>query len=321
MITFVTFHVDTDRAAAQHITSLGHRISRWKHTSFKNDYNYQNFINLLFASISIFHHDCKKIVLSDHQSKLTSLNSDIDIYRQEIDPGQLMLERLRSQINFLKADQKDTDFIFVDSDMLVNANLEPVFDSNFSIAFTYTDFINLKDMPINGGLFFVSKDKIPSAITFLEKVFSIYQGKYNDFSAWWGDQYAIYEAIGHERFIARNSNDLTVDGTIIRLLSCERYNYTPANDISFLRSELEDKAVIHFNGNRKRFINLYWHQYLYPYANDSSLPGYECFISFATSFYLKQILFFRHLSYKCQLIHRRTLNLFNLYLSSSKSKF
>ena len=256
MLTFVTFHVDSSKETAKKIYNQDNK-------DFRNDYNYILLINLLFRSVSIFHPNCRKVVLTDMNTRLAGLDDDIEVYRTSLDPESIMFSRLVAQFNYVNTQQIDSDIILIDSDMLVNANLEHLFEEDFSVALTYRYLEAVKDMPINGGIIFLSRDRKQEAIKFLEKVYQIYQEKYlKDYQSWWGDQYALIDAIGFDNFHSRQSDVMLVDEQKIKLLDCEIYNFSPGRNPNSIVREHKDKVILHFKGSRKKIMPLYWQAHL-----------------------------------------------------------
>ncbi|NES81875.1 MAG: hypothetical protein F6K10_10985 [Moorea sp. SIO2B7] len=252
MITFVTFHVDTSKETSDQIPNL--------HTGFKHKKFYELMINLLFRSISIYHENCRKVVLTDYSTEITGLQNDVELYRVEIDTKYLMLSRLKAQIEFLTNHDFSSDVVFLDADILVNKNLESVFEKDFNVGLTYRE--THKTMPVNGAVIFVSNTNKEYALHFLNKIHDIYTEKYLNHSLWWGDQYALIDAIGHEKFLHRTSEFIQIDRVKILLLPCDYYNFSPQPNFSSIAFELSDKKIIHFKGKRKKLINPYWMTYL-----------------------------------------------------------
>ncbi len=262
MTTFVTFHIDPNKKTADRI---------FKENNMKFDYenNYVAMIDMLFRSVSIFHFDCKKVVLTDFETNLSSLPNDIDIFRMELDPEQVMLSRLRSQIHYVKNHDLSSDLVLLDSDMLINGNLNSLFEQCFDIGLTYRGY---RDMPINGGIIFIPENGKQQAASFLEKAYNIYKSNYYEHSTWWGDQYALIEAIGHDNFFQRSSDVVCVDNnTKVLLLPCDLYNFSPKNKFRAIATELKEQKIIHFKDSRKRLMYPYWNTYLAPRELRSNL--------------------------------------------------
>jgi hypothetical protein len=252
MITFVTFHVDCNKNTINYLSKSCPSIAK--------NYDFKSLINLLFRSASIFHPDCKKVILTDKKTDWSHLDGNIEIHRFKMDQKQLMLSRLIAQINYLKNHDFSSDLILIDSDMLVNGNLESLFKNNFDIALTYRH--NKFKMPINGGIIFISKNKKQKALKFMQTMLKIFKSNYYRHNAWWGDQEALIDIVGYKNFINRKSNIMNTENIKILLLPQKKYNFSPANRMSSIFFKLKNKKIIHFNGERKRFMPFYWNVYL-----------------------------------------------------------
>jgi hypothetical protein len=256
MITFVTFYIDPSQDASEYISH---------NNILLDDRNqYLRMIDLLFRSASLFHPNCKKVILTDLKTELSQVAPDVTIYRTSINPHEVMLGRLISQIDYLKKDDSCSNFLFVDSDILINANLESIFSHDFNVGLTYRIE---HEMPINGGVIFVSERHKLQSLDFFVRVLQIYQEKYTSHNIWWGDQYALIEAVGQENLtsnISRSSSSVFINiGDIkIALLPCGVYNFSPENTFHSIANELKSKEIIHFKGHRKRLIDIYWITYL-----------------------------------------------------------
>ncbi|NDJ18749.1 hypothetical protein [Myxacorys almedinensis] len=251
MITFLTFHVEKERGDAVNVVK--------QNAAPKNIYH--QLIDLVFRSACLFHPKCKKVMLSDQTTTFDYLDRDIEVYRTKTDTDSipLMLNRLLTQISYVRYNNSHSNLTFLDSDILINANLEAVFQQDFDIALTYRE---LEDMPINWGVMFISKKGQRKAIGFLEKVANIYREKYLTSNIFWCDQYALIDAIGREHFFKRQSNVLCVENTKILLVPCETYNFSPEPTLNSIVPELKNRKIIHFKGPRKQLMPIYWNTYL-----------------------------------------------------------
>ncbi|BAY81010.1 hypothetical protein NIES267_04750 [Calothrix parasitica NIES-267] len=249
MITFVTFHVDIAKSDIEQDTPL----------DSDNFYNYQKTLELMFSSVSKFHHDFNKVILTDLDTDFSFLPADIHIQRYAVDSREIMFSRLSSQLSFLESHDFDSDIIFLDSDILINQNLEPLFKQNFDIALTIR--VN-QEMPINGGIIYISKNNRESANKFFNNIYDSYINNYKNNFQWWGDQYALADVIGWTKGDKLEPDLIEVDGIKILLLACDIYNFSPDYESDLDVCELKDKKILHFKGPRKKYMDLYWQYYL-----------------------------------------------------------
>jgi hypothetical protein len=253
-ITFVTFHIDCTPKAAEHIAQ--------ENVWLKNRQQYLTQIELLFRSISVFHADCRKVVVTDQITDLAGLPQDIEIHRMDLNSETVMLSRSQAQIEFVRCWGQGSDIIWLDSDMLVNGSLAGVFDGSFDVGATYR---TNHEMPINAGILFLAKARPEQTLAFLEFTYQLYQQKYAAQSTWWGDQYALIDAIGAEHLQPGGSDRPRVSsGATVALLPCAIYNFSPENQLWAIAARLGPQRVIHFKGARKRLIGPYWQSYLAP---------------------------------------------------------
>jgi lipopolysaccharide biosynthesis glycosyltransferase len=250
MITFVTFHADILDENLEIDTPLDNN----------NFYDYQQSINLMFKSVDKFHGDCQKVILTSLETNLSFLPVDIKVKRYPINSREIMLSRLVSQLDFLKNHDFESDVVLLDSDILINGNLESLFDHEFDLALTIRDN---QEMPINGGIIYVCKKNPAVVINFFERLYLLYMEKYQEKSQWWGDQYALADIIGYKENRKFDAGIIDIDNIKVLLLPCEIYNFSPNNYESNLDVyELKDKKILHFKGQRKPYMSVYWQNYL-----------------------------------------------------------
>ncbi len=267
MISFATFHVDPQKDSDAILKS-----------NVKNEGDYSLLIDLMFRSASIFHQNCQRVVLTDFQTNLGYLDKSIQAHRIKIDPNgvPLMFSRLVAQIDYIKSNNFSSDMVFLDSDILINANLESIFEKEFDIALTIRD---LDIMPVNWGVMLVSQNAGQHVIKFFEKILTIFKEKYFTGDVFWRDQYALMDAIGRDSFFNRSSDIICIDGVKILLIPCNTYNFSPDNHLSkstfsSIAFELKQKQIIHFKGERKKLMYPYWKCYL----SHREQPGVETLI-------------------------------------------
>jgi uncharacterized small protein (DUF1192 family) len=254
MITFVTFHAEI----------AGEDIETNTPLDGENFYDYQQTINLMFKSVDKFHSNFKKVILTNLETNLSFLAADIQIQRYPVDSREIMLSRLVSQLDFLKNHDFESDVVLLDSDILINENLESLFEQDFDLALTIRDE---QEMPINGGIIYISQKNPAAAINFFQKLHFLYTEKYQEKSQWWGDQYALADAIGYQASGKLKPGNIEVDGVRILLLPCEIYNFSPNYESNLDVCELKEQKILHFKGPRKQYMNVYWENYLALYGS------------------------------------------------------
>lgn len=259
MITFVTFHVDYPdesrnllEKSATHKKDYIYSYLDYIHSNF----NHNDMIDLMFRSVSFFHRDCKRVLITDNRSKFPVFGNIDEIIRYSIDPATIMLSRLYTQIQYLKGNDFSSPFVFLDSDILVNENLDSLFEKDFDIAVTIRK--HMHNMPFNGGVLFISNRRKNKVLRFFDSLYLIFKEKYASHGIWWGDQMALVDLIGNGDL--RGGNIIEIDGIKVLLLESKKYNYTPKKYISILFKN-KHKTMFHFKGKRKVMMQLYWDLY------------------------------------------------------------
>ena len=250
-LTFGVFHADRRRveAAAESKTIRGGTLTKYRSLD-----GYRRMIKMLFESIRRSNPGSKCVILTDaHTDGLDGLGAD-QILRFDVDAQSLMLARMEAQIAFLRQHAFTDGIILLDSDMLVVESIASVFDGSFAVGVTHRE--DEQEMPYNGGVFFIRKERLSEATRFFERMLELYQEKYRAYAAWWGDQMAL-------RDVVLEFQERPNDG-LVRVFPCATLNYSPAYG-SVYRDVLRepDRASIwHFKGSRKLAMRVYAGSYL-----------------------------------------------------------
>jgi hypothetical protein len=249
--TFAVFHADRNRSATGHDPKA---IRGGTLTKYRNLDGYRRMIRMLNDSIRRSNPGSNCVILTDaHTGELDGLGAD-EIVRFDVDAQSLMLARMEAQIEFLRRHAVTDGVVLLDSDMLVVESLAPVFEGPFAVGVTHRE--DEKEMPYNGGIYFVRTARLAEAIRFFERMLEIYQQKYREYAAWWGDQLALRDVV--LEFQSRSADDL------VRVFPCSTFNYSPAYG-SVYRDVLRAPgraAIWHFKGSRKLAMRVYAQSYL-----------------------------------------------------------
>jgi hypothetical protein len=288
MIRFVTFHAELTRGQ--------HEVIKNHNTLLKQDFilekmigsgrgvSYEEMIHMLFSSARLFNPECICEVLTDLTTQFTVNEHEPEflVHRFSVNPKTIMYSRLCSQIEYLKQQKERDDVVFLDSDMLINGELNCLFQVPFALGLTIRDD---SEMPINGGIFFISGAHRDKATRILENVRDIYAEKYADQSTWWGDQLALREVIfGDSKQTTNECTNYPLSylysdkSDEIALFSCETYNYSPPYTSMYrdLARRRVSEVIIHFKGERKKLMFLYWQAFLRPLSPLPAINLFEC---------------------------------------------
>jgi len=239
------------------------------------NFDYDRMLDLTFRSAILFHPECRIVLLTSlqHQPEFSPEIADkVEIFRCEVNDTQPMTGRMWAELNYLREHDFTSHVVVLDGDMLINANLEDVFETDFDIALTYNEGKTKTDkkMPINGGLKLVHSHKREGAIRFVQRVYELCNSEHlAEYRTWWGDQYALIEAVGADDFWHRASDRIRVNDVNVQLLPCDVFNFSPQKKARGICKEWKDKKIIHFRGARKRYMSIYWNLYLDPHERDT----------------------------------------------------
>lgn len=212
------------------------------------------FIQTMFNSATHFHSGCRCIILSD-QDTVFPFDADIDIIRFDLDSKQPMLSRSQAWLSYLE--QANSHVVFLDSDILINASLAPVFENAFDVALTYRDETK---WPINAGINFVHGEHLAQGQTFYQAWLDLYKTQHSQASIWGGDQDVLREMLKEVDYSRTDAFIHEQDAFKIYLLPCSSYNYSSIDEQ--MADHYPDKKVLHFKGRRKSAMLPYWERYL-----------------------------------------------------------
>jgi len=261
-LTFVVFHADRRSAnsAAESAATRGGTL-----TKYRNLDGYRRMIRMLFESIRHSNPGSTCLILTDaHTTGLDALGAD-RVLRFDVDAQSLMLARMEAQIAYLREHASGVGLVLLDSDMLVVESIAPVFDGDFSVGVTHRE--DEKEMPYNGGIFFIRSARIADAIGFFERMLVVYREQYRQFAAWWGDQMALRDVV--------QELQQSPERGVVRVFPCAKFNFSPAYG-SVYRDVLRAPSrasVWHFKGSRKLAMRVYAGSHLSPSFSSRAVAG------------------------------------------------
>jgi hypothetical protein len=249
-LCFATFHADVGAGNSKEGPHPNANLQNLR---------YVRNIELLFKSVSVFHPESKLRMLTSSKTDLSALKMSYQRVDSEIDPEALMLSRSLAQQDLVNRDDFSLPIVLIDSDILMNGNLEPVFAHDFDVALTWRASVN---MPINGGLLILNNRRPEMARKFFNDFVAIYREKYMDGAGWYGDQLALRDVCGVNYREMRRRKLIEINGYKILFLPCDIYNFSPEDRFSAVITPILEAVVLHFKGNRKRFMQAYWEAHL-----------------------------------------------------------
>jgi hypothetical protein len=189
----------------------------------------------------------KFVLLTDKASVVDPALFD-EVLRFDIDLGSIMYERSRVQIEYLKSLQPGDGLVcFLDTDMLIVT--KRFFDGIGTAPLALTIREN-EITKVNGGVIVVNMRRHGEALALLQKALDIFERDFADRKAWWGDQLAFDALL------------LSPEGSSIRQLHCDEFNYSPGPFRSaLLLVHAVDRSLLHFKGEWKRYMPVVFFRY------------------------------------------------------------
>ncbi|TAM46400.1 MAG: hypothetical protein EPN55_05440 [Gammaproteobacteria bacterium] len=187
---------------------------------------------IMVASVKAVMPGARIVQMTDTDTKpVTGVN---DVIRKRYDGRFLMPYRLLHLKDF-----PPTDVVFLDTDIIVQKDLSPVFSEDFDIGLTrrYKPVRDLNgydlaaEMPYNTGVMFSRASGIP----FWNKAYEHCLTLPKQDQEWWGDQVSIK--------VAADTTDLK-----LKEFPCDIYNYTPRTQ----DEDVSNKFVLHFKGPHRK---------------------------------------------------------------------
>ncbi len=216
-------------------------------------YDPEKFLATMFASAQRAHAGCRKVVLSDRGTSFAAA-APFEVIRCDINADEPMLSRLQAWA--ILCEQANGHVVLIDNDVLVARSLAHVFEERFDVGLTY----RRHEWPINTGVQFVHGRALDKGARFYRRAAEhLLQGA-PDGRLWLGDRAAIRDAVHRADFTRNDTYIHRQDGFRVKLLPCERYNFSP----SLVRTadEHREAFTVHFKGPRKPLMIPYWEAHL-----------------------------------------------------------
>lgn len=252
MIAFVAYHIDFPRATGREIQEMQPAVASPEP---------RRFITTMLASAARTHRELRQVVLTDQRTPF-DLPPEIEIFRCDLDTTQPMLSRSVAWLEFLDRGAAGAHVVFLDSDILVNANIEDVFARDFDVGLTYR---NQGIWPINAGVIFNHGRRLDRGRAFHSQCLAVFRERYLAAANWGGDQDALREMVSAADFARRDVYVHQQHGFDILMLPCAEYNFTAETDRP-MTGPYPDRRILHFRGRRKDQMLDYFAQHGQPPA-------------------------------------------------------
>lgn len=251
MLAFVVFYVEITPETENVIASLA--------PAYKiPDFQFQ--ARAMFHSAERIYPGCRKIILTDLTTNIAAISEDVEIYRYPLDSHLLTLSRTTAQWLYLKEAKHKYDLVYVDSDILIQKNLDPIFACKFDIGLTYRPHL----MPINTGVIFVHHQGYKGALKFFGNFLKFMQAQRVEFQTWYGSQLVMKEKIEITNEIAHAKRFFIgkMWGAKVLLVPAMHYNFTTEPGV-MMDGFYPDKAILHFKEKKRVFMKPYYEKYIH----------------------------------------------------------
>lgn len=255
MITFVTHFVQLSPIELEKINEIVSEFS--KNATYYNP-NPKELISLMMRSAKNTHPHAEFVILSDEKTQIEM--QGVELFRRPRTPCDINFERVRIRAEFLKEYQKNRHIIFLDWDILIQKNLEHIFDQESSLILTHRKSKNLK---CNDGVIGVHAKAKKEVAAFFDRTLAAYPYLGDPkFRRWLGFQRIIHEII-QPHIKTPGVNYFNFMNLKVCLLPDIIYNFSPIF-LESLNCLCPHAAIIHFKGNRKKMMAAYFNKYLIP---------------------------------------------------------
>jgi hypothetical protein len=234
VISVVAFHMDVPEAISRQIRDVFTSVTLLPP---------HQILEALIGSVSRAMPACEKFILTD-ESTLIPANIDAQILRFPLPSDRLMESRMFAWRNFLLQNQGHV--LFLDSDILVQADLTDIFRHPFDAALTYRHEMR---WPINAGVVGFHAERPKQRVDFMDRCIHIYRTKYSHAGAWGGDQDALREMVAGVDLRQDDVFHARTNGFDILFLPCAHYNFSTSDEA--MDGDYPDKAILHYKGRRK----------------------------------------------------------------------
>jgi len=271
MWTFVTFHA----AMGDEV----HHKLRKRGVDLMMQSSYEAQINWLFRSADRFYPGCRKVIITDQNTRFEAaisqhLQGETEIFRSQFPGSGAMLSRARAQTEWLAAealrgDVQDHPIVMLDSDILINRELEALGANDYDIGLTHRRH---DEMPINGGTFFIAPQARAAALQFSRWVQLTYETGFAQ-DIWYGHQHALIKTIDWQNYRKTLKSEDRIlllpspfsqeesDPVRIRLFGRHHWNHTASVKVSHIK-QMPEARILHFKGPLKILMRPYFLGYV-----------------------------------------------------------
>lgn len=210
---------------------------------------------------------CNIILVTSGEAEVGDGLKGAQIVRLKVDSYSPMLERAYAMNAYVKSSLFTANTLFLDSDAIINGNIQDIFDRKFDVGLTFREDSHL--MPINEGVLLASARNKSAVHDFFDRYLGTYTNlledlkiaerfgsEFSNLKKWRGGQLSLNAVVADQLARRRNSESGGQRGrSNLEFFHCDRYNFTPGAR-AYSDSELSEKKIIHLKGNLKEHLNV-----------------------------------------------------------------
>lgn len=265
MITFVTYYFEFPEQMIKKLDELFYNFDQQFQIPPKETAQY---IEAMFESVKQYHPNARCLLLTDENTKI-KLPSFVEVVRIHHQSNYMQFEMFHAYIRSFEVISPDSHVISLDPDMIVQENLEHIFDKEGDLFLTFqkenSKTIPLKEQneiifPVNIGFVGIRNVKKEGAKCFFQSALKeCFKFKEEKYYYWYGMQLILKNYFREHLLLLQEQGCNAVPpyafGDLkIAFLDAEYYNYAP-NETCVIPL---DTKVIHFKGRSKKFMLPYW---------------------------------------------------------------
>lgn len=248
------------------VTTIGHAVSYEiltfhaenpsGHFHVEGDLRAPAMLNILLRSARRFDPSVSLTLLTTPGTNLFGTIVDFNRVDQTIDHGSLMLERMRAQAAYIARALGPRPMALLDSDIIVNTDLAPLFRSDFDIGLTWRP--SKRGMPFNGGVLLVNNRRPQASRQFFRALLAAYEENFRESALWYGDQFALAKVVGLNAAQLEKTSAAEIAGIRYAFLPCATYNHAPDWRARSLMLEDVSGKILHFKERSRRLMEPFW---------------------------------------------------------------
>jgi hypothetical protein len=197
-------------------------------------------------------------LLTDRTTDTAALGAHIRVVRRDLADMPIMLGRLTAESEYVGASDLARPILLLDTDILINRPLAPVFADDFDVGVTLR---RGKGMPINSGVRFINNRRPDVSRRFMQDLAALVAGRFIDDANWWADQLALNAMVPVDPSIAMPAR-IEHGGYRIQVLPVSEYNYSPPAYRWAMLPSYRSKYVLHFkSARRKRLMPVFFRRH------------------------------------------------------------